>query len=177
MLASCKGEVASLTPSRPTCLAAYQDMLHSVMLLHHCMTGWLHSIIIIKVCPSFCRCLSYPFFDPVLTDRAFLTAPSTMLVSFCLAGIVAGLFIFFFGFLGIYGNMVAVLQPGRCVLPPLVALSEESPPGSCKQPAWQSTSDTADSLLHSMLPQGFCCKLRPYSDRYAVEQRLSIASP
>eukprot|EP00891_Asterochloris_glomerata_P000355 jgi/Astpho2/355/Aster-02232 len=58
-------------------------------------------------------CLSYPFFDPVLTDRAFLTAPSTMLVSFCLAGIVAGLFIFFFGFLGIYGNMVAVLQPDR----------------------------------------------------------------
>ncbi|EIE27477.1 hypothetical protein COCSUDRAFT_64250 [Coccomyxa subellipsoidea C-169] len=56
-------------------------------------------------------CLSYPFFDPVLTDRAFLAKPSTMLGAFLLGGVVAALFIFFFGFVGIYGNAVATLRP------------------------------------------------------------------
>ncbi len=56
-------------------------------------------------------CLSYPFFDPVLTDRAFLAKPSTMLGAFMLGGIVAALFIFFFGFVGIYGSAVATLRP------------------------------------------------------------------
>ncbi|CAL8463500.1 g3034 [Coccomyxa elongata] len=56
-------------------------------------------------------CLSYPFFDPVLTDRAFLAKPTTMLGAFLLGGVVAALFIFFFGFVGIYGNAVATLRP------------------------------------------------------------------
>ena len=55
--------------------------------------------------------LSYPFFDPVLTDRAFLASPKAMLISFLLAGLISGTFIFLFAFMGIFGNMVAVLQP------------------------------------------------------------------
>ncbi|KAL3138479.1 hypothetical protein ABBQ32_006269 [Trebouxia sp. C0010 RCD-2024] len=55
--------------------------------------------------------LSYPFFDPVLTDRAFLASPKAMLISFMLAGIISGLFIFLFSFMGIFGNMVANLEP------------------------------------------------------------------
>ena len=55
--------------------------------------------------------MSYPFFDPVLTDRAFLAKPSTMLGAFLLGGFVAALFIFFFGFVGIYGSAVATLRP------------------------------------------------------------------
>ena len=55
--------------------------------------------------------LSYPFFDPVLTDRAFLASPKAMLISFILAGFISGTFIFLFAFTGIFGNMVATLQP------------------------------------------------------------------
>jgi len=47
--------------------------------------------------------LSYPFFDPVLTDRAFLGKPSTMLASFIVGGSVAMLFIFFYAAIGVYG--------------------------------------------------------------------------
>ena len=55
--------------------------------------------------------LSYPFFDPVLTDRAFLASPPAMLISFILAAFISGTFIFLFAFTGIFGNMVATLRP------------------------------------------------------------------
>jgi Na+/proline symporter len=62
--------------------------------------------------------LSYPFHDPVLTDRGFISSPKTTLRSFLLAGLVGGLCIFLFSFLGIYGgikgfetgNLVSVAQ-------------------------------------------------------------------
>ncbi|MEL0107643.1 MAG: hypothetical protein VW802_11940 [Rhodospirillaceae bacterium] len=46
--------------------------------------------------------LSYPFHDPVLTDRGFITSPKVMLKGFVLAGLIAGGFIFLFGFVGLY---------------------------------------------------------------------------
>ena len=46
--------------------------------------------------------LSYPFHDPVLTDRGFITSPKVMLKGFILAGFIAGSFIFLFGFVGLY---------------------------------------------------------------------------
>lgn len=46
---------------------------------------------------------SYPFFDAVLTDRAFLSSPRTMVISLTVGGFVAALFIFFFSGLGVYG--------------------------------------------------------------------------
>ena len=61
--------------------------------------------------------LSYPFFDPVLTDRAFLASPGAMLISFLLAGLVSGTFILLFSFMGIFGNMTAILRPQRYTLP------------------------------------------------------------
>ena len=57
---------------------------------------------------------SYPFFDPVLTDRAFLNEPRTMVKSFTLGGTVAGIFILLFGFFGMFGNMQAILRPDAC---------------------------------------------------------------
>lgn len=51
--------------------------------------------------------LSYPFFDPVLTDRTFLASPKTMLKSFVVGGTLAAGFIVMFSFIGIYGNMEA----------------------------------------------------------------------
>ncbi|EEC43005.1 predicted protein [Phaeodactylum tricornutum CCAP 1055/1] len=53
---------------------------------------------------------SYPFFDPVLTDRAFLASPKTMLRAFLTGGVISFLFIFFFGFIGIFGNLAATVD-------------------------------------------------------------------
>ncbi len=48
--------------------------------------------------------LSYPFHDPVLTDRAFLTDPKTMVKAFLTAGLIAGGFILLFGAVGLYAR-------------------------------------------------------------------------
>ncbi|QNT68329.1 Na+/proline symporter [Defluviicoccus vanus] len=48
--------------------------------------------------------LSYPFHDPVLTDRAFLTPPRQMLKSFLLAALISGGFIFLFSLIGLYAR-------------------------------------------------------------------------
>lgn len=47
--------------------------------------------------------ISYPWFDPVLTDRAFIGKPKTMLLSFLVGGTVAMIFIFFYAVIGVYG--------------------------------------------------------------------------
>lgn len=48
--------------------------------------------------------LSYPFHDPVMTDRGFLSPPKQMLKSFLLAALISGLFIFLFSFIGLYAR-------------------------------------------------------------------------
>ncbi|MCZ6849172.1 MAG: Na+/proline symporter, partial [Alphaproteobacteria bacterium] len=52
--------------------------------------------------------LSYPFHDPVLTDRGFLTRPSVMLKGFVLAGLLAGGFILLFSTVGLYGRAIGL---------------------------------------------------------------------
>ncbi len=47
---------------------------------------------------------SYPFHDPVLTDRGFLNAPGQALRAFLLAGLLSGGFIFLFSLIGLYGR-------------------------------------------------------------------------
>ncbi|TKD65420.1 sodium:solute symporter [Flavobacterium sp. ASW18X] len=52
---------------------------------------------------------SYPFHDPVLTDRGFISKPKTTLKAFLWAGLVGGLCIILFSIIGIYAqhqNMV-----------------------------------------------------------------------
>ncbi|MBE0602376.1 MAG: sodium:solute symporter, partial [Deltaproteobacteria bacterium] len=51
---------------------------------------------------------SYPFHDPVMTDRAFITGPRKMLRSFLLAGVLGFLFILCFSFVGIYNRLEGV---------------------------------------------------------------------
>ncbi len=51
---------------------------------------------------------SYPFHDPVMTDRAFITEPRKMLRSFTVAGILGVLFILLFSFVGIYNRVEGV---------------------------------------------------------------------
>jgi len=48
--------------------------------------------------------LSYPFHDPVLTDRAFITEPRKMVKGFLLAGLLSGGFILLFGIVGLYAR-------------------------------------------------------------------------
>ncbi len=48
--------------------------------------------------------LSYPFHDPVLTDRAFLTEPKTMVKAFVCAGLLSGGFILLFSAVGLYAR-------------------------------------------------------------------------
>ncbi|WP_169776860.1 sodium:solute symporter family transporter [Campylobacter mucosalis] len=52
--------------------------------------------------------LSYPFHDPVLTDRGFLCSPKRMLVSFVIAGITGFLAIVIFSFIGVYANLEGI---------------------------------------------------------------------
>lgn len=51
---------------------------------------------------------SYPFHDPVLTDRAFISDPRTTLKSFVAATFIGGICILLFSFVGIYGSMLGV---------------------------------------------------------------------
>ncbi len=51
---------------------------------------------------------SYPFHDPVMTDRGFISSPSTTLYSFITAAIVGSTFIFLFSLIGIYGQQIGV---------------------------------------------------------------------
>jgi len=58
--------------------------------------------------------ISYPYFDPVLTDRCFLGKPKTMLVSFFVGGLLAMLFIFFYAVIGVYGAWLKVKYTTEC---------------------------------------------------------------
>ena len=73
---------------------------------------------------------SYGFHDPVLTDRAFITNPKTMLKAFVVAGLVGGSFIVLFGLTGFYalavgyegGNIMASIA-GAVSLPLLIVFN------------------------------------------------------
>ena len=52
--------------------------------------------------------LSYPFHDPVLTDRGFLTKEKEMLRSFIIAGILGFICILLFSFVGIYASIESI---------------------------------------------------------------------
>jgi len=54
------------------------------------------------------QCFSYPFHDPVMTDRGFISSTKTTLWSFILAGIIGAICIFLFSFLGIYGKAIGL---------------------------------------------------------------------
>ena len=51
---------------------------------------------------------SYPFHDPVMTDRAFIASPKMTLWSFFLATIIGSISIVLFSVIGIYGSFVGV---------------------------------------------------------------------
>ena len=56
---------------------------------------------------AFVQIFSYPFHDPVMTDRAFITSPRVMFKGFVLAGVISGGFIFLFSFVVLYARAFA----------------------------------------------------------------------
>lgn len=64
--------------------------------------------------------LSYPFHDPVLTDRGFITRERTMLRAFVAAGVLGFLCIFAFGLLGVHARLEGLKVSGDNV-PGIVA--------------------------------------------------------
>lgn len=60
---------------------------------------------------------SYPFHDPVLTDRGFLNRPAQALRSFLLAAVLSGGFIFLFSSIGLYGLAFGLGKPASVTVP------------------------------------------------------------
>ena len=60
---------------------------------------------------------SYPFHDPVLTDRGFLNQPKQALKSFLLASMLSGSFIFLFSLIGLYGLSFGLGKPTSVTVP------------------------------------------------------------
>lgn len=54
---------------------------------------------------AFLQIFSYPFHDPVLTDRGFISAPKTTLKSFFIAAVLGFFCIAIFSFVGIFAQM------------------------------------------------------------------------
>lgn len=65
--------------------------------------GWLDGGSTLLACALLQGMVSYPFHDPVLTDRAFLSRPRTMVAAFVVGGAIAGTFIILFSAVGIFG--------------------------------------------------------------------------
>lgn len=65
--------------------------------------SWANGLNLLLV--ALLQSFSYPFHDPVMTDRGFISSPRTTLRSFILAGVIGAICIFLFSFLGIYGKL------------------------------------------------------------------------
>jgi Na+/proline symporter len=57
--------------------------------------------------------LSYPFHDPVLTDRAFITREKTMLRAFVVAGVLGFVAIFAFSLVGVHARLEGLAPSGN----------------------------------------------------------------
>lgn len=71
---------------------------------------------------AFVQIFSYPFHDPVLTDRAFITSPKVMLKGFILAGLVSGGFILLFSGVGLYALTFGLAGKATLTVPKLFGL-------------------------------------------------------
>ncbi|MGF1512330.1 MAG: Na+/proline symporter [Elainellaceae cyanobacterium] len=71
---------------------------------------------------AFVQIFSYPFHDPVLTDRGFITSPRRMVRGFVLAGLVSGGFILLFSAVGLYALRFGLEGRPTLVVPALFGL-------------------------------------------------------
>jgi solute:Na+ symporter, SSS family len=59
---------------------------------------------------------SYPFHDPVLTDRAFVNPPRKMLIAFTLAGLLGAAMIVLYGLIGVHARLAGGAGSGDAPL-------------------------------------------------------------
>ncbi len=71
---------------------------------------------------AFVQIFSYPFHDPVLTDRAFITEPRTMMKGLILAGLLSGGFIMLFSIVGLYGRAFGLEGDPSVAVPAAIGL-------------------------------------------------------
>lgn len=71
---------------------------------------------------AFVQIFSYPFHDPVMTDRAFITGPRTMVRAFLWAGAISGGFILLFSSVGLYARAFGVEGSPSYTVPALLGL-------------------------------------------------------
>ncbi|MBF2079306.1 MAG: Na+/proline symporter [Synechococcales cyanobacterium T60_A2020_003] len=71
---------------------------------------------------AFVQVFSYPFHDPVLTDRAFITSPRVMVRGFILAGLISGGFILLFSTVGLYSRTFGIEGHPPLTVPALFGL-------------------------------------------------------
>lgn len=57
--------------------------------------------------------LSYPFHDPVLTDRGFICEEKTMLKAFIVSGLLGFVTILLFSFIGIHAQLIGMVNDGN----------------------------------------------------------------
>lgn len=65
------------------------------------------------LCVATLQVLSYPFQDPVLTDRAFITEERAMLKAFLIAGVAGFVAILLFSLVGVHARMEHLLADGN----------------------------------------------------------------
>jgi len=66
---------------------------------------WSMSMGLNLLLAAFLQTFSYPFHDPVLTDRGFISAPKTTLKSYLLAAVIGFFCIVVFSFVGVFAQM------------------------------------------------------------------------
>ncbi|MCB0713574.1 MAG: Na+/proline symporter [Ignavibacteriae bacterium] len=71
---------------------------------------------------AFVQVFSYPFHDPVLTDRAFITEPRTMVKGLVMAGILSGSFILLFSTVGLYSRAFGLEGDPSVIVPATIGL-------------------------------------------------------
>jgi SSS family solute:Na+ symporter len=71
---------------------------------------------------AFVQIFSYPFHDPVMTDRAFITGPRTMVKAFIWAGLISGGFILLFSSVGLYARAFGIEGAPSYTVPALFGL-------------------------------------------------------
>jgi len=68
------------------------------------------------------QAFSYPFHDPVLTDRAFVSPPKRMVVSFVLAALLGGGLILLYGTVGLYAITNGIEGKASVAVPAAIGL-------------------------------------------------------
>lgn len=84
------------------------DYRSSNVLLEHTTADWSMAMGGNLLFAALIQSLSYPFHDPVMTDRGFITSPKTTLKSYLWAAPIGALSIVLFSFVGIYGRQQGV---------------------------------------------------------------------